>query len=140
MPLSPRFTDYVLELLAGFGRLEAKRMFGGAGLYHDGVMFAILDDDVVYFRVDDALEAGLKAQGSVPWNYSQKSDGAVREMGYWRMPETAADDPDEAVSIAKRAYAAALARKAVRAKAPAKRKPAVKSAAKRPVARPKGKK
>jgi DNA transformation protein len=66
MPLSPGFTDYVLELLAGFGRLEAKRMFGGAGLYHDGVMFAILDDDVVYFRVDDALEADLKAQGSVP--------------------------------------------------------------------------
>lgn len=139
MPLSPRFTDYVLELLAGFGRLEAKRMFGGAGLYHDGVMFAILDDDVVYFWVDDALEADLKAQGSVPWSYSQKSDGAVREMGYWRMPETAADDPDEAVSIAKRAFAAALARKAVRAKAPAKRKPAVKSPAKRPVARPKGK-
>jgi DNA transformation protein len=139
MPLSPRFTDYVLELLAGFGRLEAKRMFGGAGLYHDGVMFAILDDDVVYFRVDDALEADLKAQGSVPWSYSQKSDGSVREMGYWRMPETAADDPDEAVSIAKRAFAAALARKAVRAKAPAKRKPAVKSPAKRPVARPKGK-
>jgi len=140
MPLSPGFTDYVLELLAGFGRLEAKRMFGGAGLYHDGLMFAILDDDVVYFRVDDALEADLKAQGSVPWSYSQKSDGTARVMGYWRMPETAADDPDEAVSIAKRAYAAALARKAVRAKAQAKRKPAVKSAAKRPVARPKGKK
>ncbi len=139
MPLSPGFTDYVLELLAGFGRLEAKRMFGGAGLYHDGVMFAILDDDVVYFRVDAALEADLKALGSVPWSYSLKSDGSIRSMGYWRMLETAADDPDEAVSIAKRAFAAALARKAVRAKAPAKRKPAVKSPAKRPVARPKGK-
>ena len=134
MPLSPGFTDYALELLAGFGQLEARRMFGGAGIYRNGVMFAILDDDVVFFRVDDALEADLKAQGSAPWSYSMKSDGAVREMGYWRMPETAADDPDEAVAIAKRSYAAALARKAVSAKHPAKRKPAKKAAGKKPAA------
>ena len=63
---SPRLIEYKARQMAGFGRLEAKRMFGGAGLYHDGLMFAILDDDVVYFRVDDALEADLKAQGSVP--------------------------------------------------------------------------
>lgn len=135
MPLSPGFSDYVLELLAGFGRLEAKRMFGGAGLYRDGVMFGILDDDAVFFRVDDALEADLKAQGSVAWSYSMKRDGTVREMGYWRMPETAADDPDEAVAIAKRAYAAALSRQAKRAKSPAKKKApakAAKKAAKKP--------
>ncbi|MEQ1780655.1 MAG: TfoX/Sxy family protein [Hyphomonadaceae bacterium] len=145
MSLSPGFSDYVLELLAGFGRLEAKRMFGGAGLYRDGVMFAILDDDVVYFRVDDALETDLKAQGSVPWSYPMKRDGAVREMGYWRMPETAADDPDEAVAIAKRAFAAAIARKAVRAKAPASKKPATKAGEpkivrKKAAARPRAKK
>lgn len=116
MPLSPGFSDYVLELLAGFGRVEARRMFGGAGLYRDGVMFAILDDDVVFFRVDDKLEAELRAQGSAPWVYSMKPDGSIRSMGYWRMPETAADDPDEAVAIARRAFAAAVSRKAERAK------------------------
>ena len=143
MPLSPGFADYVLELLAGFGRLEAKRMFGGAGLYRDGVMFAILDDDVVFFRVDDALEEELKAQGSVPWSYSMKRDGAVREMGYWRMPETAADDPDEAVAIAKRSYAAALARQAKRADSPATEKAAAKAPIKAPrkaAAKPKAQK
>jgi DNA transformation protein and related proteins len=140
MPLSPGFADYVLELLDGFGPLEAKRMFGGAGLYHDGLMFGILDDDVVYFRVDDTLEAELKAQGSVPWSYSLKRDGAVREMGYWRMPETAADDPDEAVSLAKRAYAAALSRKGIRAKKPARKKSAVKAVAKHPPAKVRAKK
>lgn len=129
MPLSSGFTDYALELLAGFGRIEAKRMFGGAGLYRDGVMFGILDDDVIFFRVDDALEVDLKAQGSAPWSYSMKRDGAVREMGYWRMPETAADDPDEAVAIAKRAFAAAQARQAKRAGKPAAKK---KSASKAP--------
>lgn len=135
MPLSPGFTDYVLELLAGFGRLEAKRMFGGAGLYRDGVMFAILDDDVAFFRVDDALQADMEAQGSAPWVYSMKSDGSIRSMGYWRMPETAADDPDEAVAIAKRAYAAALSRQAKRAKAPTKKKAAAKKDAPKPRAK-----
>ena len=105
-------------------------MFGGAGLFRDGVMFGILDDDVVFFRVDDALQADLKAQGSVPWVYSMKRDGAVREMGYWRMPETAADDPDEAVTIARRAFAAALARQEKRAKPKTARKaPAAKKTA-----------
>lgn len=127
MPLSPGFSDYMLELLAGFGRVEARRMFGGAGLYRDGVMFGILDDDAAFFRVDDVLQAEMEAQGSVPWVYSMKPDGSVRSMGYWRMPETAADDPDEAVAIARRAFAAALARKTVRAKAPSTKKATAKA-------------
>ena len=119
MPLSPGFSDYVLELLTGLGRVQSRRMFGGAGLFRDGVMFGLLLNDVVYFRVDDALAADLKKQGSAPWVYTR--NGKPREMGYWRMPETAADDPDEAVAIARRAFAAAVARKAERA-APKPRK------------------
>lgn len=130
MPLSPGFSDYMLELLAGFGRVEARRMFGGAGLYRDGVMFGILDDDAAFFRVDDVLQAEMEAQGSVPWVYSMKPDGSVRSMGYWRMPETAADDPDEAVALARRSYAAAVSRKALRArKAPDKEKASAKKKA-----------
>lgn len=133
MPLSPQFTDYALELLAGIGRIEAKRMFVGAGLYRDGMMFGILDDDVIYLRVDDALQAELEAKGSAPWSYSVKSDGAVREMGYWRLPETAADDPDEAAALARRAYAAAAKRQALRAAKPRSgSKPAKARAAARP--------
>jgi DNA transformation protein len=110
MPLSSGFSDYVLELISGLGRVQVRRMFGGAGLFRDGVMFGLLLNDVVYFRVDDALAADLKKQGSAPWVYTR--NGKPREMGYWRMPETAADDPDEAVAIARRAFAAAVARKA----------------------------
>ena len=142
MPLSPGFSDYVVELLAGLGRVQAKRMFGGAGLYRDGVMFGILDDDAVFFRVDDQLEADLRSQDSAPLVYSMKSDGSIRSMGYWRIPETAADDPEEAVAIARRAFAAALSRKAERSKpksrkavakkkAPAKKAPAKKAKAKK---------
>lgn len=114
MPLSPGFTDHALELLAGLGGVEARRMFGGAGIYRDGVMFALLDDDVIYVRVDDALQVELEAQGSVAWTNSMKPDGSIRSMGYWSLPETAADDPDAAVAIARRALTAAVKRKALR--------------------------
>jgi DNA transformation protein len=110
MPLSQGYADYVLELLEGFAPLEVKRMFGAGGLYKDGLMFGVLDDDALYFRVDDALEAELKAQGSTPWSYSMKRDGTTRDMGYWKMPDTAADDPEEALALARRSYAAATAR------------------------------
>jgi len=122
MPLSPGFTDYALELLAGVGRVETRRMFGGAGLFRDGVMFALLDDGVICVRVDDALQADLLAQGSVPWVYSMKRDGAVSDMGYWRLPETAADDPVEAIAMGKRAHAAAIRRKTLREARPAGKK------------------
>ena len=131
MPLSPGFSDYVVELVSGLGRVQAKRMFGGAGLFRDGVMFGVLISDVVYFRVDEALKADLAAQGSEPWVYVRQ--GEAREMGYWRMPETAADDPDEAAAIARRAYAAAVKRKA-EGSAPKKvaaRKPQAKARAKK---------
>lgn len=127
MPLSPGFIDFALELFAGVGRIEAKRMFGGAGLYRDGIMFGVLDDDAIYLRTDDGLAAEFRSQGSVPWSYSMKRDGAVREMGYWRIPESALDDPDEAAGLARRAVTAAVARKVVRAKAPLRRKPAAKA-------------
>ena len=60
MPLSPGFPDYVQELIAGFGKVEVKRMFGGAALYRNGVGFGILDDDVFFLKADKAFGAELK--------------------------------------------------------------------------------
>ena len=135
MPLSPGFPDYVLELLAGLGRIETKRMFGGAMLSHKGVSFAILDDDTFFLKVDAALGAELKEQGSEPWHYSVKKDGTVRDIAYWSLPDTAADDPDEAVALARRSFAiasTAVKAKAAKKVAPAKKKVAAKKAAKPP--------
>ncbi|MBP9235100.1 MAG: TfoX/Sxy family protein [Hyphomonadaceae bacterium] len=107
MPLSPGFPDYVLELIAGFGKVEVKRMFGGAMLSRSGVGFAILDDDTFFLKADTTLGAELKEQGSKPWSYSVKKDGAVRDIAYWSLPDTAADDPDEAVALTRRSFAIA---------------------------------
>lgn len=108
MPLSPDFTDYATELIAGFGKVEIRRMFGGAGVYRNGVGFGILDDDTFFLKADAALGAELKKQGSKPWVYSVKKDGSVRDIAYWSLPATAADDPEEAVALVKRSFAIAV--------------------------------
>lgn len=133
MPLSPGFPDYVLELLADFGKIEMKRMFGGALLSHKGISFAVLDDDTFFLKADTALGAKMKEQGSCPWSYSVKKDGAVRDLAYWSLPDTAADDPDEAVALARRSFAIASAAakvKAAKKAAPARKKSVAKKAAK----------
>ncbi|MFT3725005.1 MAG: TfoX/Sxy family protein [Hyphomonadaceae bacterium] len=105
MALSQDFIGYATELIAGFGKVDVKRMFGGAALSRNGVGFAILDDDTFFLKADTALGAELKRQGCKPWVYSVKKDGTVRGIAYWSLPATAADDPDEAVELVKRSFA-----------------------------------
>jgi DNA transformation protein len=87
-------------------------MFGGAGGYADGVMFLLLDDDVIYLKVDAALKSELAAAGSQPFVWAPQNGpraGERVEMGYWRLPEAALDDPDEAARWGKKALAVAKA-------------------------------
>jgi DNA transformation protein and related proteins len=144
MPLSPGFTDYVEELIAGFGKVEIRRMFGGAAVYRGGVGFGILDDDVFFIKADAVFGAELKKQGCHPWSYSVKKDGTVRDIAYWSLPDTAADDGDEASALAKRSYQIAVKADAAKAKKPkktsAKKAPAKKPAAKQKAAKAKAKK
>ncbi|MEJ0024142.1 MAG: TfoX/Sxy family protein [Alphaproteobacteria bacterium] len=83
-------------------------------------MFALIDDDTIFIKADDALKADLAALGSVAWTYLRAN--RTREMGYWRLPESALDDPDEAAEWGRRALAVAKAK----AKPKAKKKPAAK--------------
>jgi DNA transformation protein len=105
------FHAFVEELFAGFGPVRIKRMFGGAGVYAGEVMFGLIDDDTIYLKTDEALRAELQAEGSVGWVYS-RAPGKWEETSYWRLPEAALDDPDEAVAWARKALAAAAAKAA----------------------------
>jgi len=108
------FTDFVTELLEGFGPVRIRRMFGGAGVYAGEVMFAAIFDDALYLKADDALRAELAALGSAPFVY--QSPRGPMEMSYWRLPETALDDPDEAAAWARKALAVATAKAAANPK------------------------
>lgn len=103
--------DFVIELFAQLGPVRVKRMFGGAGVYAGEVMFALLDDDAIYLKTDPPLRAELAAAGSTHWTYRHK-DGRTEVSSYWRLPDAALDDPEEAARWGRRALAVAQAIKA----------------------------
>jgi DNA transformation protein and related proteins len=135
VPLSQGFAAYVEELIAAFGPVQIRKMFGGAAVYRDGVGFGILDDDTFFIKADKAFGAELKRQGCRPWVYSIAKDGSVRDVAYWSLPETAADDGDEASSLVRRSYQiavkAAESNAAKKAKKPAKAEARTKAVSKR---------
>ena len=101
------FGEWVREHFRALGRLEIKRMFGGAGVYASGVIFALLDDGVVWLKGDEALRQAFVAAGSRQFIYPTK-DGRTMSMGYWTLPEPALDDPDEAIAWARRSLDVAV--------------------------------
>ncbi len=119
MSASTDFVDHVLELLAGLGPVHARRMFGGAGLYADGVMFALVIDDVLYFKADETTRQRFSDEGSEPFTYEAK--GRTITVSHWRVPDRLYDDADEMCCWARTALA--IARKAqARKAAPTKKK------------------
>ena len=125
------FIELVKDVLRGLGPVSVKRMFGGAGIYADGVMFGLLDGDALYFKTDATTQAAFEAEGQQPFVY----DGATGPvtMSYWRVPERLYDDPDEITEWARRALGVARAAAARKLRS-GKRAPAVKKrkAVKRP--------
>ncbi len=98
MTVSSEFIDFLLENLAPLGPVYARRMFGGAGLYCDGLMFALIADDTVYLKADDKTSQDFMSEGLKPFTYHGKSKPIT--MSYWRVPERLFDDQDEFVAWA----------------------------------------
>ena len=101
MPVSPEYLDYLIDQLKAFGPVTTKRMFGGAGLYQQGVFFGIVADDTLYFKIDDANKADYEAAGSGPFR-----PFGTYAMGYYEVPADVLEDPDELVLWAKKAFEA----------------------------------
>ena len=106
------FTDYLKEVLAPFGTTSVRRMFGGYGVYHDGLMFALVADDVLYFKTDSQSASWFEAEGMDAFIYIKK--GKAMKMSYFQAPEAIYDDPDEARLWAGRGYDAALRARAAK--------------------------
>jgi DNA transformation protein len=85
MPISDEFLDYVIDQLAAWGEVTARKMFGGAGLYRDGTMFGLIADDVAYLKVDDFNREDFVKAGASPFNpYPDKVKATV--MSYYEIP------------------------------------------------------
>ena len=120
MAPSADFLDFLRDQLHGLGRITTRRMFSGAGLYCDGVIFALILRDTLYFKVDDGNRPAYAAEGLEPFTYEARGR-KVRIGAYWQVPERLFDEPDEMLQWARRALAAA-GRAAVKKKAPTRRK------------------
>jgi DNA transformation protein len=111
MPVSAAYKSFIQDLLAEFGPVSIRHMFSGAGVYANGVMFAILADDTLYLKADEVSARAFAAEGKGPFTYRPKGRGEVA-LSYWEVPERLLDDPEELVAWARRAHAVALAAKA----------------------------
>jgi DNA transformation protein and related proteins len=105
MAPSGSFGEFLQDELRALGHVTVRRMFGGAGVYCDGLMFGLVSDDTLYFRVDDGNRAEFEAEGLAPFTYEGR--GRTIVLPYWRVPERLFDEPDEMVVWARAALAAA---------------------------------
>lgn len=121
MPKPSEYLTYLLELLAPLGQVTSRSMFGGYGIYRDGVMFALVADETLYFKVTANNQADYEQAGSQPFTYS-KSNGKATVMSYWEVPLEVLEDQEQLINWARQAHATACQHQA-----PPKRRPAGKA-------------
>ena len=104
MSMSPEFKEHLLDLLSPMGPVQAKRMFGGGGLFLDGTMFGLVADDVLYLKADDENRADFDAAGAPPFTYQRQ--GRTLALGYFQAPDDIMDDAEVLAEWCRKAWEA----------------------------------
>ena len=125
------FIELCVELLQPLGPVRPRRMFGGHGIYVDGLFMALVIQNQLYLKTDDVSRERFVAAGCEPFSYATK-DGERMVLSYYRPPEEVLESPPLMLPWARLALEAALRAANAKAKKPAARK---KSAAKKPAAK-----
>lgn len=106
MAVTPGYKRFVIEQLERVVPITAKRMFGGVGLYAREHFFALIDDDRLYFKVDDTNRPDFEAAGMEAFH----PYGDERVMQYYEVPIEVLEDVDrlnrwveKSVEVARRA-------------------------------------
>jgi len=100
------FVAYLEEMFREFGPVSSRPMFGGHGIYYDGVIIGLVSDDTLYLKADKESAPAFVEAGRAQFEYP-KGDKMVG-MSYYLCPEEALEDPEEMREWAQLAYAAAL--------------------------------
>ncbi|GLK55279.1 DNA transformation protein [Methylopila capsulata] len=98
------------EMFRELGPVQVRRMFGGAGVYHAGVMFALEAGGTLYLKADPGGAEAFRAEGCEPFSY-ETTTGRRTITSFWRAPERLMDEPDELAVWARHSVAIALAKK-----------------------------
>jgi DNA transformation protein len=102
------FVDYLLELLSPLGGVASRAMFGGHGIYKDGLIFGIVIDDAFHLKADDVSRKEFDVRGLKPSLYESKNKVKVAAMSYYQCPEEALESSALMLKWANRGIAAAL--------------------------------
>ncbi len=105
--------DYIRELFSAFGAVSVRRMFGGAGLFADGLMFGLMWDGQIYLKADVTTVVHFERERCSPFEYDTRTGKRSLTL-YWRLPDRLYDDADELAQWARQAFA--VARKSVQSK------------------------
>jgi len=95
MPVSKEekeFVSYVVDLMQSAGPVYAKSMFGGHGIYLEGLMFGLVADSVLYLKSDKETEDDFRAKGLEAFTYNKK--GKEYKMSYYQAPEETLEDSE----------------------------------------------
>ena len=106
MSVSADYHDFVVEQLAALPRLSSRRMFGGVGLYADGLFFGLIDDDVLYLKVDDTNRPDFERLGMS--RFQPFADRPDKSMSYYTVPADVLEDAEQLCEWARRSMAAAV--------------------------------
>lgn len=104
MPVSSEAKARVLAALSAARPIQSRAMFGGLGIYLDGVFMAVVDDDRLYLKVDPLTEPAYVERGMATWSVSPEA--------YRELPEDVLNDPDECGAWLDASRDAAVRRKA----------------------------
>ena len=100
------FVEYLPEAFSAFGPVSIRKMFGGHGVYHDGLMIGLVASEMLYLKVDAQSVQAFEALDLAQFQYP-KGDKLVG-MSYYQAPVDALEDPDEMREWAQLAFDAAL--------------------------------
>ena len=106
MSEAQEFATHIVDLLDSFGPCEARRMFGGFGIFHQGLMFALIADGNLYLKADDETRELFAAEGCEAFSYYKKEK--EYRLSYYLAPEAFFEDPDACLRWVRLAFDAAL--------------------------------
>ena len=105
MKSTKEYLDYVLnDVLPQLDGLTAKPMFGGFGIWKDGIFIAYIHEDQLYFKVDEEIKKEFEEMGSQPFIYSPETETDPEKIFYWSVPEEIMDDPEKVKAWALKSF------------------------------------
>lgn len=91
MSAADPFVERIVASLLPLGHVQARRMFGGWGIFHEATMFAIVAGGRLYLKADGKTEARFTSAGLAPFTYLRQ--GRLVALSYREAPPQSLNDP-----------------------------------------------